>query len=326
MNAGQRRKAAETAATQLRRLLHVIPRLADGEEHSLADVARLVDASPKVLLADLTALVDRYDTPAGWVDGVGIYVSPDGVSVRSDHFLRPMRLTMPELCALELGLMILRRERPSGEHTSIDGALAGLRQAIAKLPADERQLHARAAMVSEPASPETLATVRRAVREHRKVRITYQAGASDEATDRIVCPYGVALASGSWYVVAHCERGEGLRFFRLDRIERAEGLAQRFARPERFSMDAVLPQGRPFAAHEAATMTVRYSPRIARWIAEREGQPLAADGSLTLEHPLADEDWAMRHVLQYGPDAEVLAPTELRARVAETLRGMAAGR
>ncbi len=66
-------------------------------------------------------------------------------------------------------------------------------------------------------------------------------------------------------------------------------------------------------------MTVRYSPRIARWVAEREGKPLDEDGSLTLEHPVADDSWAVRHVLQYGPDAELLEPAELREKVREGL-------
>ena len=73
-------------------------------------------------------------------------------------------------------------------------------------------------------------------------------------------------------------------------------------------------------------MTVRYSPRIARWVAEREGQPLAADGSLTLEHPVADDSWAVRHVLQYGPDAELLSPPELRAMVSDRLASLSGER
>jgi predicted DNA-binding transcriptional regulator YafY len=77
-----------------------------------------------------------------------------------------------------------------------------------------------------------------------------------------------------------------------------------------------------FLAAEPGTLTVRYSPRIARWIAEREvGQP-GADGSLTVEHQLADHAWAVRHVLQYGPDAEVIAPESVREMVRERLMAM----
>jgi predicted DNA-binding transcriptional regulator YafY len=66
-------------------------------------------------------------------------------------------------------------------------------------------------------------------------------------------------------------------------------------------------------------MRVRYSPRIARWIAEREGVEPDADGSLTLEHPLLDVQWGVRHVLQYGPDAEVVEPADVREEIARRL-------
>jgi proteasome accessory factor C len=323
MTGPQRRKAAETAASQLKRLLHLIPELSDDREHPIADVARLAGTTPKAILADLNALVERYDVPAGWIDGVSIFVDGNSVSVRSNHFRRPMRLTMPELCALELGLMVAAREVPAGDREVIDGALARLRAAIARLPANDRHENLRAVSVPDPESAETLATVRSALRESRKLRIAYRPGAAGEAGERIVCPYGVAFASGAWYLIAYCDRSEGLRFFRLDRMERAEALDQGFARPENFSIGEALPEGRAFAAPDAGTMTVRYSPRVARWIAEREEKPVAADGSLTLEHPVADEEWAMRHVLQYGADAEVLGPPGLRAAVAARLDAMA---
>jgi predicted DNA-binding transcriptional regulator YafY len=67
---------------------------------------------------------------------------------------------------------------------------------------------------------------------------------------------------------------------------------------------------------------IRYSPRIARWIAEREEGDQEEDGSFTVSHPLADDAWAVRHVLQYGPEAEVLAPWRIRERVSATLREM----
>ena len=87
-------------------------------------------------------------------------------------------------------------------------------------------------------------------------------------------------------------------------------------------MEEIVGQGRAFQSDGAGTLTLRYSARIARWIAEREGKPLAEDGTLTVEHPLADTDWAVRHVLQYGPDVEVLAPTSVREAVVARLRSM----
>lgn len=73
---------------------------------------------------------------------------------------------------------------------------------------------------------------------------------------------------------------------------------------------------------DSETLRVRYSPRIARWIAEREGKTLSADGSLEMEHPLADRAWAVRHVLQYGAEAEILAPADVRDMVRKTLAAL----
>lgn len=88
-------------------------------------------------------------------------------------------------------------------------------------------------------------------------------------------------------------------------------------------MDRVLEQGRTFASDTTREMTVRYSASIARWVSEREGKPLDDDGSLTLNLPVADDAWAVRHVLQYGPEAEILAPAELRALLIERLESAA---
>ena len=70
-------------------------------------------------------------------------------------------------------------------------------------------------------------------------------------------------------------------------------------------------------------MTVRYSAGIARWVAEREGRVVDVDGSLTLRLPVADNAWAVRHVLQYGSEAEILEPVELRRMLIERLQSMA---
>ena len=49
---------------------------------------------------------------------------------------------------------------------------------------------------------------------------------------------------------------------------------------------------------------------------------MGADGSLTMEHPLLDVQWGVRHVLQYGPDAEVMEPAGVREEVARRLAAL----
>jgi|1185.fasta_scaffold84086_2 proteasome accessory factor C len=304
-----------SASDQLRRILHLIPLFADGESHPVSALAGMVGADRDVILQDLLSISERFEVPGGFVEGLQIFLEADEVSIVPNHFLRPMRLTRSELLALELGLTMLRGERPPEEHRAIAGAIVRLDQAVARLPKEEIADDVRVAALSPSADLEHLRRLREAFRDRRKVRLTYRKADASAASHRVICPYGIVFASGNWYAVAHCESSEGIRIFRLDRVEDVESLDARFESPRGFSLDAVIGDGKAFQSSSAGTLKVRYSPRIARWIAEREGKPLADDGSLTLEHPLADIDWAVRHVLQYGSDATVLEPAEVREAV-----------
>jgi proteasome accessory factor C len=314
----------ENAAAQLHRILHLIPQLADGELHPLAQVAEKAGVAEETVLRDLQSISERFEAPGGFVEGLRIYIEPEGVSVHSNHLLRPMRLTRGELCALELGLTMLRRERTPDEHQAIDGALMRLREAIVKLPEDDAGDAVTAAAPVPPGRLEHLRAFREAQREHRKVRLRYRGGGDRDSSQRIVCPYAIVFASGMWYTVAHCESSDGVRFFRLDRVEDVQLLDARFTPAPHPSVEEIVRQGRAFQRDGAGTLKLRYSARIARWIAEREGKPLAEDGTLTVDHPLADVDWAVRHVLQYGPDVTVLGPDDVRQAVVRRLEHMVA--
>ena len=317
---------SDAAAAQLRRILALVPELADDEEHSIDSLAEVLGTDRATLLADLRSLSERYD-PGGFAEeGVSLYIERERVSLTSPHFRRPMRLTTPELCALELGLAMLEAERPPEERSAIARARERLRDVIARLPAaaaaDAAAL--RHATLGDAGDATHLPALRQALHAGRKLRLRYRRGDSSETTERIVCVYSLVVASGAWYAAAFCERSDDIRIFRLDRVESADLLAEPYTVPATFSVDAVLRDRKVLVGEMAATMTVRYSPRIARWIAEREGRALEPDGSLTMEHPLMDVQWGVRHVLQYGPDAEVLGPAGVRAEVGRRLAAMAA--
>jgi proteasome accessory factor C len=313
----------DTAAQQLRRILRIIPEIADGQEHDLEDIAKRAGVSKNTLLSDLRSIADRYTAPGGFVEGVQIFLGPDTVEVASDHFLRPMGLTVQELCALELGLAILQAEGPPDETPAIERTRERLRKVIASMPIDIDQSPMRHAEIAPTEGLPFLNDLRKALRDRQKARIQYRRSGSDEASTRIVRLYTIMPASGMWYAVAWCEMSEDLRVFRMDRVEGAEILADVYEIPSDFSVTETLQGGKGLKAEIPSTgMKVKYSPRIARWIAERERVSPDADGSLTLEHPLADADWGLRHVLQYGPDAEVIEPLELRGEIVKRLEAM----
>jgi predicted DNA-binding transcriptional regulator YafY len=315
----------DTAADQLRRLLHIIPKLADGNDHPIAQLAAIAGVKDgRQLITDLQSLIDRFDVPGAFVEGVQVWIDDRNVSVVSSHFRRPMRLTIAELCALELGLAVLRAERPVSEGAVIDRTLERLRKIITALRENAEHEGLRTAALGGVDVREQLAAIRRALDSHHMIRIRYRSGASTEASWRTVCPYGVLFASGMWYMAAHSMDTHTVRCYRLDRIEATEPTDETYEIPAGFAFDSVARDGRVLHGTPISMMRVRYSARIVPWIAEREGIAPDADGALVMEHPVHDIGWAVRHVLQYGPDAEVLAPPGMRALVAERLDEMAA--
>ena len=313
---------SEPAAARLRRILLLIPHLADGKEHAIADLARAVGSDRDTLVRDIETLVARQDDPGGFVPGVQVYYTGDRVSLVTTPFRRPMRLTSSELGALELGLAILRAERPPDERKAVNGALERLRKALVSIPTDAVAATKREASLPESGDPSVRAALQEALAARRKIRMRYRSGGKTEPSERTVSPYAFVIASGSWYVLAYCDASEKVKSFRLDRVERVDRTEEGYEIPATFTVDEYLNDRKVLRTGEQGRLRVRYSPRIARWIAEREGHEVDGDGSLTMEHPLVDVQWGVRHVLQYGPDAEVLEPAEVREELRRRVAGL----
>ncbi len=196
------RVAMNDTAAQLRRILHLIPICEDDTPHSLDAVAQELGTDRKTLLQDLRALSERWDDPGGFVEGVQVFIEPGQFVLRSDHFRRPMRLTLAEVGALELGLAVLGAERPPDEQEVIARARDRLRRVMVELPADEPASLLSHAEQGADADPEILRAVREGVAEGRMLRIRYMSARVTLPTERIVAPLGLvplAGASGSWW-------------------------------------------------------------------------------------------------------------------------------
>jgi proteasome accessory factor C len=310
-----------TAANRFRRLMLLLPSFAESSIQSLGELSARLGIEPATIVADLTALIERFDDVPGFEEPIGIQLSGDTIELTTDHFLRPMRVSMAELCALELGLNVLV-SRQDEESALAAQTMERLQQCIASLPQDHRWSTVRSTALHESGGV-ALDTLRRALRRGRVVRIEYHRPSDYEPAERVVRPYAVLYCNGCWYLVGWCEVANARRLFRIDRMDKVEITERTHDVPEDFDPESLLVDGRPWVSDAPPPMmTVRYSPAIARWIAERDGQPLEADGSAVRTMPLADREWAIRHVLQYGPDAQVLEPEELRTEIRARLAGL----
>lgn len=320
---------ATTAAEQLRRLLLALPTLADDQVHSVKDIAERVGTTDEVIRRDLTTLVNRVgDEPGGFTEGVSLLLAADTVQfvTPSGHFRRPMALTRTELEALDLGLAMLAQESPPDERAVIARARGRVRAAATAIPADDSaEATDRVAALGQEreSSVEMRRVVQECIRTRHVASIRYLSASRNVVDERRVRPLGLVWARGSWFIVAWCERSDGIRVFRLDRVQAVKREESKFTPPSEFSLESVLRDGKVLSGQETVQMRVRYSANIARWISERENVVEDADGSVVMDVPVLSEAWAVRRVLRYGPDAVVEAPESIRELMRERLKLLA---
>ncbi|NGM81519.1 WYL domain-containing protein [Paenibacillus sp. 7124] len=173
-----------------------------------------------------------------------------------------------------------------------------------------------------------LTLLQQAMRECRSIRIQY--GRQDEPKERIIDPLGLVAKRGIWYAVASCEGDH--RTYRVSRIIHAEILENHFQRPENFDLQAYWEQStRDFRAslpRYPAELRIRDTalPELEkeRYAAVTSFSPASEPGWICVQAEFQTFESARRIVLSFGPDVIVTAPLELRLKVAEAARAIAA--
>lgn len=315
------------AAVQLTRLLSITARFADGRAHRTADIAATLGVDAKTVMADLVALRDRVVEPAGFVGSLQLYIEADTVELRSTHLERPMRLTDREFSALDLGLRLLQLEHGADGRDVVSRATKLLRQLVQPLATGAARapaafVDARQAAIDDGRFREHTVTLRRAMTRRRTVEIGYRKSGAGELSHRCVHPYALLAISGMMYLVAWCEQACGIRVFRTDRIQSAALRDGSFDIPADFRAEDHIEDGQLYVGPTPESLVVCFRGQAARVVAEQSGGACAPDGTLVQRYPLADRAWAQRHVLQFGTEAEVLAPASLRNDLRDTLRAI----
>ncbi|KPI12382.1 WYL domain containing protein [Actinobacteria bacterium OV450] len=164
-----------------------------------------------------------------------------------------------------------------------------------------------------------LAPAAAAVWERRAMVLRYRRWRAPEEIERRVEPYGLVLKAGRWYLVAGGP--SGVRTYRVDQILGIRPLEE-FTAPDGFDLaaywDGYLADFR--ARLHTGKALVRLTPEGAR----RLGVPPASEGWTQAWVPIESLDHAYGEFLRLGTDIEVVAPDELRDRIAATVRTLAA--
>ncbi|MFH1766443.1 MAG: WYL domain-containing protein [Gemmatimonadota bacterium] len=308
------------AAAQLERIFYILPRAAREGGATLAELSESLGVGAEVVVKDLTQVTARaYYQPAGG-DDLLLEIEGGRVSLFTpEAFHRPVRLSMPEAVCLGLAL----RGRLAGRwgnpaSAEIEPAtlrfLKCLETTLSTIPTEDALARIEAAdLRPDPAGIREILSL--ALEGREECRIQYLKPGDEAPEDRTVRPYAMVHGEGCWYLLAWCLVSGEVRTFRLDRVLDAEPTGERFPAPEAFDPETHIQGGRVFRADRKMDVRVRYSPAVARWIAEKEAAEPSDDGSLTVAYQVADPHWIVRHVLQYGAEAEVLEPEEVRGWV-----------
>ncbi len=173
--------------------------------------------------------------------------------------------------------------------------------------------------------------LREALLRSRAVRLDYRARTRGRETRRVVHPYGFLLG-GRHYLVAHDPTARGLRLFSLADIRRAELLDRDFERRADFDLREWARRSFGVFQEEPHDVVWRFSPTAAPAARDYVFHPSQRmeeepDGSLVVRFR-AGGLWEMAwHLFQWGPDVEIVRPTELRRALVEMLdRALAAHR
>ncbi len=191
----------------------------------------------------------------------------------------------------------------------------------------------------------TLNAVNRAIRNSLELAIRYRALADERPRTVIIRPEAMVVYDGSVYVAAYKapaspstkasarsseESDEAIRFYKLDRFVDARATSRPFTpRPE--TVESLL----------ADSMTMFRSPRPprrfrikvaavrSRWVAEKPFHPRQRvvpqdDGGVILEIDRAWDEEMVPQLLGLADAAEVLEPADVRDRMLDTARRIAA--
>ncbi len=301
---------------------------------SFAALQDRLEVSRATLKRDLAYMKDRLNAPIVFDREAGGYRFDRAASAVGDAYELPglwfsaeeihALLTMQHLLAnLDTGGLLGPHIQPLlARLSALLGSAASPAEEIQKrifvLNVGNREFHL-----------EHFQTVGSALLNRKRLQIDYFAKGKGELSQREVSPQRLVYYRNNWYLDAWCHLRDDIRAFALDSIRRAEILEKKARAVPAKSLDAVLGAGYGiFSGKDVRWATLRFTAERARWVAGERWHPqqqgrLLADGSYELKLPYSKDPELLMDILKFGADCTVLAPKELRERVAAEVRRMA---
>ncbi|MFV2001916.1 MAG: helix-turn-helix transcriptional regulator [Paracoccaceae bacterium] len=203
------------------RLFELVRILRDGRLHRAGQMAGALNVSQRTIYRDMDTLI-----------GAGVPVAGArgrGYTMTSPVMLPPLNLSMAELEALHLGVAVLT-EAADPQLQVAARSLAGKIDAV--LPENRPAPgagwgFARVPFADAAAGFRHMPLLRSAIRERRKLRITYREPDGDAATS-VMQPLQLEYWGRIWTMSVWCEIRNDIRLLRIERIRDIVQLPETF--------------------------------------------------------------------------------------------------
>ncbi len=304
------------SADRVPRLLALIPYLQAHPDIEIRSAAKDFGVTADELREDLNLLWMCGLPGHGPGDLIDLSFDDDHVAVTFDAGMsRPLRLTTHEAVALIVALRTLAATPGLIEAEAVSRALAKIEEA-----AGAQAQAAAAVSVAVDGQDARLVVLRRALNAGLAVQVTYYSAGRDARTERVVDPMRLLLVDGHWYLEAWCRSAEGVRMFRLDRIEELSALDEP-SRPPPDVAPRDISGGLFLPTPDDVEVRIRLLP-WARWVADYYPcQSVVEDGDgLLVTLRSSETTWVRRLVAGLGGAAQVLDPPELADQIAQDAR------
>lgn len=226
--------------------------------------------------------------------------------LQEGHPLSGLQLTSEEVEALTAAQDLLRIERGYPYEEAFQQLVEKARAHALQLTGGDGVPVAH----NTPGDPMRLRTqlwlklIRSAIRENRKLKMTYHTAGRNATTERVVWPYGLYNADDENYLLAYCEEKNALREFNLKRILDMALLKDKYPKSSRISVKdyfqnsigafggeafKVKPHPAPFA-----------KPILEKKLVKSQKTQVQADGSILFEARLSGRPDVVRWIMGMG--------------------------
>lgn len=314
---------------RVHRLIKLISLLQGGRGHNVTTMAKECGVTRRTIFRDLDAL-RQAGIPLVYFDPEQTY------RLAGSHLLPPTNLTPQEA----LAIIVLCHELGSDGRLPFQNAAQTAALKIENnLPSRLREqlrgvtgaVKIRLPQVQHAnGSAQTYERLLRSLEERRALRIDYDSYHENQRIDTRLCPYQLLFHNHSWYVIGRSSLHREVRTFNVARIKGFEQLDDRYDIPRSFSLERYLGNAWRLVRGEGPDQEVhlRFQPLVARNVGEvlwhrTQQTQYNEDGTLDFRVRVAGLDEISWWILGYGDQAEVLAPVELRQKLAARIRKMA---